>query len=314
MLPENRYSAALVLAPPNMTAPLGGANGQLGDRIHQLPAVRAVTEMARTTLVWPADILAREVFRSLPVTFVQEQDPQQVIAAAKRHGVEMVACLYTPPKATPPGRERDCLPVCQCDEIALRLEPTRVFAPAVVDPAGRVPLWRVLLLAVRPDLEQSLAWPQLPFLLPEPADVAWAEEFLVRHAAGRPVLLLAPLAGSPEGSAPDDWWRELAALFYRRRIIVPVHDTEEESARRMLGGAANVQVVVAGVSRTAALAAGPGVHVIGIDGGRMNLMAVARTAGALAIFRCWPASAWGLPNVVARDIGLTPLEALRSVP
>jgi hypothetical protein len=303
----------LVLCPPNMTAPLDGANGRLGDRIHQLPAVRAVTHLGRTC-VWPGDDLARAVFRSLPVSYVEADGAHAVLAWARRHAVRRVYCLYAPPKTTPQGREQDCQCVQQCAAVALGLASSAtVTQPADLDPVGRVPLWKQLLLAVQPDLERTLDWPRLPFLTPRREDRHWATEFLERRAQGRPVLLLAPLAGAPTTTVPDSWWRELAGRFAHGLLVVPVHHTELGRAFSILGAVPNALILAVNLSRTAALAAGGSVHVIGSDGGRLNLISAARTRPVLALYRRWPASAWALPNVIPRGPDLTPGEALRVV-
>ncbi|MDI7277095.1 MAG: hypothetical protein QME94_14060, partial [Anaerolineae bacterium] len=317
VLPEGSgvaMAATLVLCPPNITAPLYGASGRLGDRIHQLPAVRAAVDLEEHAYLWPADDLGRQVFRGLPAEFIHTDDPAEVVRQARACGVTRVVSLYTPPKTIPMGRELDCERLVQCDQIALALQPVLQHGPLELDPKGRVPLWRRMLLAVTPGFEKSLAWPEPPFFAPRPEDRAWAEAYVGECARGRPVLLVAPLAGTSEGSVADWWWRDLAERFGHGWIIAPVHTDELAKAREMLGPGANVTVLEADVSRTAALAALRGVHVIGIDGGRLNLMAAARSAPVLAIFRLWPASAWALPNVIVRDTSLSPQEALQVVP
>jgi hypothetical protein len=311
-----KQEPVLVLCPPNMTVPNDGPKGVLGDRIHQLPALKAATDVYDRTYVWPNDPVARAVFESLQAAFLPGKESAKVIELAKTHGVGKVICLYADPSTCPPGRVQDCEILVKCHEIATAVAPGNISMPNQLDPRGRVSLWKRLLMTVRPEVRQDLQWPTLPFLSPtSTGDRAWARDFVSQLAQpDEPVLVVSPLSGAPKGTVTPIWWEELVQLFHFGKIIVPVHDTEVARAETLFGGAQNVRVIAADISKTSSLAGVQGVHVLGVDGGRMNVLAASRSNGVLTIYGEWPAPAWAMPNVVTRGPDMTPYEALIAVP
>jgi hypothetical protein len=122
------------------------------------------------------------------------------------------------------------------------------------------------------------------------------------------------MQGGQKRTVEAQWWTTLAKLFHYGVIIVPVHESEKKTAEMIFAGMQNVRVIALDLIRTAALAATPGVHVLGVDGGTLNLLAAASPTGVLGIYGDWPASAWALPNVVVRSADISPDEAILIAP
>jgi hypothetical protein len=314
---------ALVLCPDNMTAAYGGPNGILGDRIHQLPAVAWVAAHGKA-FVWPNDAVVRDAFQYEPVQFCRGSTPEEVAREVWDAGVTTVHCLYAEPSRMPEEKRAHGARVLACQAVVELLKAVTATAPDELDPRGEVPLWRQLYASVCPTAAETLAWPRPPFLVPTTAQVAEAAARVRSLAEDKPVIVASPLTGSPKDALDRDWWPRLAREFSAGHILVPVLPTEKElaEAAAFFAGESNVTVFGADLAETASLAAVPGVHVIGNDGGRLNVLAAAHPVGVLAAYGDWPASAWALPHVVARAARfidgkrafLSPREALRTVP
>ncbi len=186
--------------------------------------------------------------------------------------------------------------------------------PEDLDPKGHIPIWRKLLATVRPRVKFDLQWPSVPFLVASKQHQSWAEEYVNRIVGSKPLLVVSPLSGAPKGVVDDQWWRALAKRFNYGMIIVPVHEKEIDKAKALFGDLSNVTVMAADLAQTSALAAHPAAHVLGVDGGKMNVLAASKPTGVLGLYGQWPASAWALPNVIARDSQITPDEAIMIVP
>lgn len=295
-------TTALVLTPPNMTAPLDGPNGVLGDRIHQLPTVTAVSRRFARTLVWPNDIQVQQLFQFVPVEFVRATTTTEVIAECRRAGVSQVFCLYADASDCHPARA-ECALLRQCDEIAAALAHHASVHrpdPGMPHPQSATPLWRLLLRSAFPDDAEPAAAGTAPFLaLPAPYRV-WADAFIEAQCKSQATLLVSPFSGAPKWALDEPWWRELVEQFSVGQVLVPVYgDGEIQAAQRLFGTAPNVTVFEASIVKTAALATSPVVRVIGNDGGRMNVMAAAHPGAVVTAYGLWPASAWALPNVHA---------------
>jgi hypothetical protein len=305
----------LVLCPPNMTAPQNGPNGFLGDRVHQLPAVALATRLYSHVYVWPEDPVTREMFQFLPVNFIQAKETDEVTKQAAELKITRSVCLYTDPSTCVPERAKDCETVKRCHEIAKRVTPTAFSMPEKLEPKGQVPLWRRLYATVRPKTTVDLHWPSVPFLMPGTEHQSWAVGYVNLIAGDKPILIISPLSGAPKGVVDNQWWLALAKCFNHGVIIVPVHEAEVTKARAIFGDLQNVVVIAANIAQTAALAAFQGAHVLGIDGGKMNVLAASKPTSVLCLYgEEWPASAWAMPNVVVRDSNITPEEAIMAVP
>ena len=306
----------LILCPPNMTAPMNGPKGIVGDRIHQLPAVQEATSLFSEVFVWPEDAITRQVFQFLPKKFLQGKLPSEVVKEALELGINQLIGLYANPTTCLPSRMADCEMVLKCDEIAQEMKRSgaSISIPIHLNPKGRIPLWRELLSTVRPQSKMDLLWPTVPFFRPSPEVCLWAEQYVDGIAEKRPVLVVSPLSGSPKGVVDNQWWCELAQLFGYGKLIVPVHEREIKKAEEIFNGLPNVGIIGADLAQTAALASLHNTHVIGIDGGIMNVLAAAKVTGVMGIYGEWPASAWAMPNVVVRDSDITPEEAIMTVP
>lgn len=300
-----------------MTAPLDGPNGLVGDRVHQLPAVTHVARRHSRTLLWPLDAVTRQLYGHLGVEFVDTLDAAGVVEVARRVAVTRVFALFPDPAPTPPHRAADAAVVVLADAIAGTLGAdgdVTVHRARGLDPRGRVPLWRRLYACTDSDRAARFAWPIAPFLEPDAAARDWARAALNRAAGTSPALVISPFSGGDKNALTGPWWLRLASMF-DGAVLVPVYgDREVRRARRLFTGVSNVQIVIADLAQAAALAADPRGHVLGIDGGRMMVLAAASSRGALAVFGRWPASAWALPNMVVRDKQLTPDEALLLTP
>jgi len=314
--------AALVLCPRNMTAPLGGPEGFLGDRIHQLPAVRRVAEQFRPTFFWPADSVTGDIFPVARATPLDAQTPEAA-AAALAGGVRAVFGLYADPTGAPAGEEPAGAHVRAAHAVAAALarRGAELRLPDTLDPRGRVPLWRRLYALVEPGAATEGSWPSPPILEPDGEARRWAERTLAALAQGRPVLVLSPFSGGAKGALPLRWWRSLAAAFAHGEVVVPFREPEEGArARRLFRDMPHVHIVHApSALQVAALAARPEVRAAGVDGGRTCNLAAASTRGVLAVFGPrWPASAWALPSMsVFGPKGryrLTPEEAMLLLP
>ena len=240
--------------------------------------------------------------------------PRDVVTQVSALGVTKVICLYADPSTRPFWRAKDCDMVEQCHVIATQVASHNIFMPKELDPRGRVPLWRRLVATVRPVVEHDLKWLAVPFLLPNAQAKIWAQDCVRHNAQGKPVLIVSPMSGAPKGTVVEQWWWTLAKRFDYGIIIIPVHQSEVTKVQTLFGNLQNVKVVATDIAQAAGLAAIEGVHVLGVDGGRMNVLAASRRTGALCIYGEWPASAWAMPNVVARESDITPDEAIMAVP
>ena len=280
----------LVLCPPNITAPNGGPCGVLGDRLHQLPSLRACRRLFPEVVIWPRDPITEQIFGG---PFLADETE-----------FDRAICLF----ADPAQRPADCAQLVEAVAIARRVATSRCLLPARIDPRGERPVWRQLLDCIAPADDLTL-----PVYVPSEAAKTWAARFLTRIARDREVLLLSPFSGAPKYTVSREWWRALAGAFAPGIVLVPVQESEEPAAAEFFRGVDNVVIVVADIPQTAALAATPGLPVIGTDGGRLTLMAAARSEPVTGLFGLWPASAWAFPNVLAGDPRSTPEEALRNL-
>ena len=307
-------SAVLVLCPNNMTSPSNGPNGFLGDRIHQLPSVIVATQAYSQVFIWPLDPFTKQVFQFLPVKFIQKNTPEGVFREATNLGIKMVIGLYAKPINLPTGREKDCETVNLCHEIAEKVTPENVVIPNDLDPRGLIPIWQQLAITVRRQVNKKSKLPSLPFLSPTNEYRKWGVDLLNQKAKEKPVIVASPLSGGDKKTVNDQWWRELAKQYSHGHILVPVWEGYLQRANAIFGSQPNISVVSANIAQIAGLSSKNGVHVLGIDGGNMNVMAASRSTGVLTIYGEWPASAWAMPNVVVRDPSITPAEAIRDVP
>lgn len=320
---QMKNSKLLALCPPNMTVPVGGPNGFIGDRVHQLAAIRAGVRMYGCVHVWPCDRAARAILTIRGADFISAECPDDVAAAAIRLGVDTVLCLYREPVDIPSGRQKDCLLVSQCEQVVGLLRPhmKNIRRPEELDPKGNVFLWKRFLDVVCPETSGAGAVPTMPILVPDGEAVSWATEFLGSISPGGGVLVVSALSGTPRApggadasrTVNDEWWRRLAGLF-SGPIIVPVPENDVPRAQAIFEGHSNVRIVATSIMQTAALAAAPGTRILGIDGGGFNLLASACPRKVVGLYGVWPASAWAMPNVMPLDADdVSPPEALSAL-
>ena len=302
----------LVLCPPNMTVSYDGPNGQLGDRIHQLPAVNAATKIYSKVLVWPHDNFTSGIFRSLKLKFIMSNDIDAVRQEVSANSIDRCICLFSEPINIPENRKNDAKKVEMAYEISRLFPRNNVSFPEDLNPRGQAPLWKKLLASVDVELQNTLRWPALPFFKPTEEDKQWAQEMKSEIGKDKPVIIASPFSGKPDETKPD-FWKGIAAKI-NGVIFLPVHSLDMPRAQNLFGEFDNVKIIEADFSRQAALASLPGTHVIGIDGGPMNVLAASRKEGVLAIYSNWPASAWALPNVTPRTPDISVKDALQAMP
>ena len=97
-----------------------------------------------------------------------------------------------------------------------------------------IPLWRELLMTVRPEVKWDLQWPMPPFLRPSKGYQVWAEQFVRNIAPEKPIFVVWPLGGLAKGifkaREEEKLWRRKLAEQFTGQIIVPteaVADAEE---------------------------------------------------------------------------------------
>ena len=296
----------LVLIPPNATVPESGPNGFIGDRVHQAPAFFSICAERKAVLVWPDDVASRTFFSAPNVEFIPGRTAADLVRALKDNRLAEVFCLYSPARRIPPGRDADCELPREADAIVSKLQGINVFQPSRLDPLGDIPIWLQLWNTFHGQRE-VLA---LPWFLPTREAALWVSEVLAKvfpgWRAGDPVVIVSPFSGSPKKAVQDAWWREFAAFRADYSILAPVYGDDELEKARILFGGTPVRVIEAKLDQTIALGALPNSEVIGVDGGRLNLLAASREKPVHAFFGIWPASAWALPNVQALPPGSRP--------
>ena len=306
-------AAVLVLVPPNMTVPASGPNGFLGDRIHQFPSVHAVCARSARVLLWPDDAVTRAFFSFPNIRFVKGQTALEACEAIREEKIEEVMCLYSPSRATPPEREADCRLLREAEAIVCGLPAAGVQQPGRLDPLGAVPVWRQL----RDSFDFKTDPLPLPWFEPGADALSWTSDvvsdFHSRRETG-PFLIISPFSGSPKKAVPDDWWVELVRSLPPFTVVVPVFgNAEMDKANRLFAGTGAL-VIEADLLQTIALSSLSASEVLGVDGGRLNLLAASQCRPVHAFFGIWPASAWALPNVQALPLDLTPAEAIQQIP
>lgn len=302
--PPLNTAKAFVLAPPNMTVPESGPNGFLGDRVHQIPAVAAISGSNSPTFLWPDDAATRAFFSLPNVRFVSGSTATEAIAALQGESIAEIFCLYSPLKSIPAGREADCKPLREAELIASHFPSAKVHRATRLDPLGAAPVWKQL----RQQLGFQNPPPALPWLKPTPIGSEWVSIVLQRSFAGwlddDSLLILSPFSGSPKKAVRDEWWREFVELLPGHRIVVPVHgQTELQKAHQLF---AESHVLETSIEQCISLAALPNARVLGVDGGRLNLLAASSQNPVHAFHGIWPSSAWALPNVQALPLTLGP--------
>ena len=302
-----------VLAPSNMTVPASGPNGLIGDRVHQTPTIAALLEEHRDLLLWPDDVVTRAFFSRPGIHFVAGRTAAEVVRALEGQGVEEIFALYSPVDSTSPDREADVEILRVAEAIARGLSGTRLHQPSVIDPLGETAVWRQLW----DSFPRRTDWKPLPWLQPAEKDVAWARDALAgafpSWTPGDLFTILSPFSGSPKKAVPDSWWQEFIRLQSHLPTVIPIYgDAEREKARLLFGGTSAL-IIEADLGQTMAFASLPKSEVIGIDGGRLNVLAASRKSKVYAFYGIWPASAWALPNTESLPLNSHPEKIIERI-
>ena len=211
--------------------------------------------------------------------------------------VEEVFALYSPTQTVSTERDADCQWLHEADAIVCNLPEIKASQPVRLDPLGDIPIWLQLWNTFHPRQEA----PALPWLLPKREAELRVSELLTREVAGwregNRLLILSPFSGSPKKAVEDAWWREFISVRSDSFAVAPVYGCGELEKARLLFDGTSVRVIEADLDQTIALGALPNSEVIGVDGGRLNLLAASRKDSVSAFYGIWPASAWALPNV-----------------
>lgn len=301
----------LALCPANMTVGWDGPNGKLGDRIHQLPAVRYLMRVCKRVLVWPLDAVTRDLYADMNVTLLEESVVTDVVGRCRQEGVNRIVGLHggLPDSNISIQRAVDAGGVQQClDIVAGFYNGKRVVHPHPLDPRGHFPLWQALLgfSGEQIGIPLEAGDRKLPFATANEIGTTWAQT--VARAdddatnANSPFVIVSPLSagGLPvEEKAYTPWWSELIERLGQAgwNVICPVLDHEVADAQALLGDHPHVTVNAADLAQTVALGSLTYSVVVGIDGGRLNLLAASRAEPVIGLYGKWPASAWALPNV-----------------
>jgi len=295
--PIMRHESIIVLCPPHATTACGGPRGVLGDRIHQLAVLTALAGSGKALCLWPRDGLTESLFGALKPQWIDLFETDGVPPDAKVIG------LFGMPENAQPESSNEAL--LDLDRLARQRWGDAYQRPDWIDPRSARPVWEQLTQWLETLLGERLPGIQLPLL---PA-VAWHQMVC---AAGQKVVIVSPLAGAVKGAFADGWWRDFAQSCEPHRLVVPIMPEEEAEARQHFVGASNVSYVSGSIEMTAAMAMRADAA-IGVDGGRLNLIAASRAGKVLGFYAAWPASAWALPNVQACDFSMRPEEAARAL-
>jgi len=304
----------LILAPPNATVPKSGPNGLIGDRVHQAPSFFSIYAKHRPILIWPDDVATRSLFSFPGVEFLSGNTAAEMLPALKEKMFSEVFCFYSPTASIPPEREADCHLLREADAIVSSLPGFKVSQPSRLNPLGSEPIWKQLFGTFSGQHEL----PRLPWFLPKEESIIWAAGMSAEEFPGaqepNPLVILSHFSGSPKKAVEDAWWRELVSLLSDFPVVTAVYGQSELEKAQLLFAGTNVSVIEADLDQTIALGSLSNSIVIGIDGGRLNLLAASRKDPVYAFYGIWPASAWALPNVTVLEPGSNPSEVIRKIP
>jgi len=294
MAPEKLgFEEVIVLCPPHATTACGGPRGVLGDRIHQLVVLDALVRSGRALTIWPQDNLTETLFAGLQPQWMESLNSEIAEPATK-----VIGLFAMPDKGRSDLTDMDLLSL---DRAARSRWGEAYHRPDYVDPGGASPIWKQQLNWLESLIGESLPDIKLPLLKVDSADS-------IPHTEGQRVILASPLSGGEKRAVSDDWWREFAQVLAPDVLVVPVMADEKERARAMFKGAENIQFTPGDIPSTVSLAFLADAA-IGVDGGRLNVIAASRIDKVLGFYGIWPASAWALPNVVTCDLEMTPQAA-----
>jgi hypothetical protein len=267
--------------------------------------VLSICAERQPVLVWPDDVASRAFFSGPGERFIPGRTAEEAVRALGGNEVADVFCIYSPTCTIQAEREADCRLLREADEIVSRLAGGKVLQPARLDPLGDIPIWQQVWNTFRPGREAV----GLPWFRPGKAPAVWARAVLAGEfpgwAEGDPVVIVSPFSGAPKKAVPDGWWREFAAGRADVPMVAPVYGEGEMEKGRGLFAGTTVRVMEADLEQIIALGAMPNSEVIGVDGGRLNLLAASRAMPVQAFYGIWPASAWALPNVEALPLNIS---------
>lgn len=292
-----------MLAPSNITTPLGGPPGILGDRVQQLPSLLGIGSRHGPLLLWPDGPITRGLFALPHVVFATE------LSAPQRAHITDVFCLYSPAAQEPATAVGDQRLLHVADRIVRTLPQARRHQPTRLDPRGDIPVWRQLWEQL--GLGQSVT--NLPWRRPSPDAKDWLRDVLTAMSwrPSQPFVVLSPVTGGDKHTVTESWWRELISLLRDVPVMVPIGQPRERQQAQDLTAGTTARVIKADLDQLAALSAHPDAAVVGNDGGLLQALASARHGTVRAFYGAWPASAWALPNVQPLPLTTRPEELLQ---
>lgn len=263
----------------------------VGDRVHQLSAIKEVCRAFDRVYLWPKDWASEELFRFLPVEFCERLDNFYDIAS----GIHVFP-LYFVPKNDQSWKEKPVKPGC---EAIVSCEDFRTSAPnscnaSIHDhsperddfkPKGNERLWLALWSSVSRWMTSgqfptgqtfNTDEPDLPHYVVPPELSAWALRFAKRFSDGRPILLISKDGGWIEKEGRNEefgvWWKQFVTEARQQyQVFVPTEDRLVERVKLELSGPGHdedgsVFVFPANLAKTAALASLENTRVVGVDG------------------------------------------------
>ncbi|MEM9444535.1 MAG: hypothetical protein AAGA18_04205 [Verrucomicrobiota bacterium] len=294
-------SRLLILCPSHMTRPLGGPKGILGDRIHQLAALQSITSINPNPLIWPHDNITKDLFSSISVEFI-EGNQSDLRVALSREDIFAVIGLFFPTQNCRKSLISDCHHLIELENMVNETVKAKFHLAQDIHPRGETPHYIQLIKLASRILKKELPDISLP-LVKSPLNPTPSKS----HG-----ILLSPLSGSPKHAISKPWWQSFAKLTeHQTNLLIPILPQERENTQRIFEDFDHITIVEASLLETVAIAS-EGMPTIGIDGGRLNLLAAGRTLEqkVVGIYGDWPASAWALPNIIPKTQSLKPEEAL----